>query len=249
MTNMEKFCLRWNEFETNIRDSFRKLREDRNYFDVTLATDDGHQIDAHKVILSAGSSFFSEVLGKTHHPSPFIYLKGIKISELEHVVDFLYNGEAYVAQDELNIFLEAAQELKIKGLQNKVETEINTSKSVAIKGESTRCMEDKSIIKQGDIFSTLDTFENHDAAMVREGESNTNHELDYQIEQMIENNEGLWKCKICEKTSNRQSHIKIHAESHIEGFSHTCRFCNKTATTRKALKMHLIRNHKENNHV
>ena len=75
---METFCLKWNEFETNIRDSFREMREEENQFDVTLATDDDHQIQAHKIILSAGSKFFSEILRQTKHSSPFIYLKGIQ---------------------------------------------------------------------------------------------------------------------------------------------------------------------------
>merc|ERR1719186_2180076 len=108
MNNMEKFCLRWNEFETNIRESFRELREEQNHFDVTLAFDDGHQIQAHKIILSAGSKFFSEIFKKTNHINLFIYLKGINRVELEHVVDFLYNGEAFIAQEELNKFLETA---------------------------------------------------------------------------------------------------------------------------------------------
>merc|ERR1719186_2238816 len=87
MNTMEKFCLRWNEFETNIRESFRELREEQNHFDVTLATDDGHQIEAHKIILSAGSNFFSKILRQTKHSSPFIYLKGINRVELEYVID------------------------------------------------------------------------------------------------------------------------------------------------------------------
>merc|ERR1719186_1368748 len=110
MNTMEKFCLKWNEFETNIRESFKELREEQNHFDVTLATDDGHLIEAHKIILSAGSKFFRDILRQTKHPSPFIYLKGI-----ERVVDFLYNGEAFIAQEDLNKFLEAAKELQIKG--------------------------------------------------------------------------------------------------------------------------------------
>ena len=52
---MEKFCLKWSDFETNIRETFRELRKDQNHFDVTLATDDGHTIEAHKIILSSGS--------------------------------------------------------------------------------------------------------------------------------------------------------------------------------------------------
>ena len=118
---MEKFCLKWNDFETNVRESFRELREDRNHFDVTLACDDGLQIQAHKIILSAGSKLFNDIFRQSKHPSPFIYLKGIGRPELEHILDFLYNGEAFVAQEELDKFLGTAQELKVKGLQNNEE--------------------------------------------------------------------------------------------------------------------------------
>ena len=48
----EKFCLRWNDFENNISSAFRELRDDKDFFDVTLACDD-EQLQAHKVILSA----------------------------------------------------------------------------------------------------------------------------------------------------------------------------------------------------
>ena len=44
---MDKYCLKWTEFEANIRESFRKLREEQRLFDVTLVTDDGNQIQAH----------------------------------------------------------------------------------------------------------------------------------------------------------------------------------------------------------
>jgi hypothetical protein len=53
----EKFCLRWNDFENNISSAFRELRDDKDFFDVTLACDD-EQLQAHKVILSACSPFF-----------------------------------------------------------------------------------------------------------------------------------------------------------------------------------------------
>ena len=33
----EKFCLRWNDFESNISGAFRELRDDKDFFDVTLA--------------------------------------------------------------------------------------------------------------------------------------------------------------------------------------------------------------------
>ena len=114
---MEKYCLKWNEFEGNIRQSFRKLREEERLFDVTLATDDGQHIQAHKMILSAGSDFFSDIFMKTNHNNLLIYLKGINSAELDHVTDFLYNGETFITQEELQMFLETAKESQTKGLQ------------------------------------------------------------------------------------------------------------------------------------
>ena len=64
---MENFCLKWNEFDANIRDYFKKLREDQRLFDVTLATDDGQHIQAHKMILYAGSHVFSDIISKSNH--------------------------------------------------------------------------------------------------------------------------------------------------------------------------------------
>jgi len=111
----EKFCLRWNDFEANISSAFRELREDKDFFDVTLACDDD-QIQAHKVILSACSPFFRTVLRRNKHEHPLLYLKGVKYIDLVAVLNFMYHGEVNVAQEELNSFLAVAEDLKIKGL-------------------------------------------------------------------------------------------------------------------------------------
>jgi len=111
----EKFCLRWNDFESNISVAFRELREEKDFFDVTLACDD-NQVQAHKVILSACSPFFRNVLRKNPHQHPLLYLKGVKYQELLSVLNFMYQGEVNVAQEELNSFLAVAEELRVKGL-------------------------------------------------------------------------------------------------------------------------------------
>ena len=117
---MERLCVKWSEFETNIRDYFRKLREEQIVFDVTLATDDGHQIQAHKIVLSAGSTFFRDIFSKSVHTKMLVYLKGIKSKNLKHVGQFLYNGEVYINQEDISEFLETAKELKIIGIENEV---------------------------------------------------------------------------------------------------------------------------------
>jgi len=122
MGSSEKFCLRWNDFETNISVAFRELREEKDFFDVTLACDDS-QLQAHKVILSACSPFFRNVLRKNPHQHPLLYLKGVKYKELQSVLNFMYMGEVNVAQEELNSFLAVAEDLRVKGLtQNNSES-------------------------------------------------------------------------------------------------------------------------------
>ena len=111
----EKFCLRWNDFEKNISFAFQELREDKDFFDVTLACDD-EQIQAHKVILSACSPFFRNILRRNPHSNPLLYLKGVKFPDLQSVLNFMYHGEVNVAQEELNSFLAVAEDLRVKGL-------------------------------------------------------------------------------------------------------------------------------------
>jgi hypothetical protein len=111
----EKFCLRWNDFEKNINTSFKSLREDKDFFDVTLACGNS-QIQGHKVILSACSSFFHKVLKQNPHQHPLLYLKGVRYEDITSILNFMYHGEVSVAQEELNTFLAVAEDLKVKGL-------------------------------------------------------------------------------------------------------------------------------------
>merc|ERR1719341_1900555 len=67
-------------------------------------------------MLAACSSFFRGLFTENNHSHPWIYLKGIKSSELKAVVDFMYQGEVDVSQDNLSQFLATAEDLKVKGL-------------------------------------------------------------------------------------------------------------------------------------
>ena len=66
-SSSEKLCLQWNDFKENITSSFKELREDIDFTDVTLACEDGQQIEAHKVVLTSSSPFFMELLKKNKH--------------------------------------------------------------------------------------------------------------------------------------------------------------------------------------
>ena len=54
----EKLCLQWNDFKVNVSSAFGSLRNDHDFADVTLACDDGYQVEVHKVILASSSPVF-----------------------------------------------------------------------------------------------------------------------------------------------------------------------------------------------
>ena len=92
----EKLCLQWNDFKENAIGSLASLKDDKDFLDVTLASEDGKQIEAHKVILTVSSPFFQNLLKKNKHPHPLIYMRGVKSDDLLAIVDFLYCSEANV---------------------------------------------------------------------------------------------------------------------------------------------------------
>ena len=49
---LEKLCLKWNDFQKNINTSVENLRGNSDFADVTLVSEDGQQVAAHKVILT-----------------------------------------------------------------------------------------------------------------------------------------------------------------------------------------------------
>ena len=87
MNIMDKFYLMWDDFDSNNKECFKSLREGKRFFDVTLATDDGQYIQAHKIILSAGSHFFSDIFMKSNHRNMLVYLKGIRSDKLKPVIN------------------------------------------------------------------------------------------------------------------------------------------------------------------
>ena len=116
MNITEKYCLKWNEFSLYICDSFRELRDDSNFCDVTLACDDGEQIKANKVVLSSCSPVLKNLLKSNPHPHPLLVLRGYRSQYLNQLIDFMYFGEVDVAQRDFDEFLRGAKDLQVQGL-------------------------------------------------------------------------------------------------------------------------------------
>ena len=120
----DKICVKWDNPNYCEKDAFQIFRKDNEFSDVTLAFEDGPQLEAHKVILAACSPFFRDILKRSKRDAhPIVYMRGVRSADMVSIVDFLYCGEANISQDNLESFLALAEDLKIKGLGGQYEIE------------------------------------------------------------------------------------------------------------------------------
>ena len=263
----EKLCLQWNDFQNNISSAFRDLRDDERFTDVTLVCDDGPQIDAHKLVLVSCSPFFKNLLRRSKHTHPIIYMRGVQSKELAAIRDFLYQGEANVHQEDLNSFLALADELQLKGLQaNDQQTKENISetfepKNIAknpnISTERLRFAEGKKFKFPNKTISNQpmeSTTINERALSLNTDSSFTNEkELAEKVKSMMlvsENRvtnkkERARICKVCGKEGqfqNMTSHIEAN---HITGIVLPCNICGITTASRNGLAQHKLKFHKQ----
>ena len=112
---MKEVCLKWNDSQNTVLQSFGALRQEKDFFDVTLVSDDEVQIPAHKLVLASCSTFFKSILKTNVHSHPLLYLSGLNSTSLGYILDYMYYGEVKIVQGHLDSFLDLAQKLNIKG--------------------------------------------------------------------------------------------------------------------------------------
>ncbi|XP_071455425.1 protein tramtrack, alpha isoform isoform X3 [Hetaerina americana] len=119
MSSSQRFCLRWNNHQSNLLSVFDQLLHDESFVDVTLAVE-GLFLKAHKMVLSACSPYFQTLFVHNPDKHPIVILKDVPYADMRSLLDFMYRGEVSVDQDRLTAFLRVAESLRIKGL-----TEVN----------------------------------------------------------------------------------------------------------------------------
>ena len=178
----EAFSVKWTEFHQNISHSFNELREEETFFDVTLVADDEVQIQAHKLVLSAGSDFFKSILMKNPHSHPLIYLSGITSENIAHVLNYIYNGEVKIGKDGLYDFIKVAQKFKLQELRVDVEE---------VEAESIKEEDDSGDKVDIEDDTTEDTLNNFQGTEALEDSSNLNvNNTEENMESSLYNPEG-----------------------------------------------------------
>ncbi|XP_055711103.1 transcription factor GAGA isoform X1 [Phlebotomus papatasi] len=140
-TTQQQFFLRWNNYVNHLTYAFDSLRSQEDLVDVTLSCE-GRKIRAHKVILSACSTYFREVFQENPCQHPVIVFKNVRFEDLSAIIEFIYQGEVNVVQESLPSFLHTAELLSVQGLTEgnteKEEVPVSTPVSVAKQFTATK---------------------------------------------------------------------------------------------------------------
>ena len=249
-----KFNLKWNDFQTNVSKSFGIFRNESYLHDVTLVSDDFKQIPAHKLVLSATSEYFKNILQETKQSQPMICLDGVNSEDLGNVLDYLYDGEVKISQDDLDRFLKIAEKLKLQGLlsNNKsdgdygMENEMSTEEYEKIFSVDDHRNVSKSELRSE--FKTSNKSETKILALSDSGEEVSMEDHKQRISENVEvNSNGTATCKVCGRTfggskSNAKINARRHVESHIEGLTYSCSKCDITFRSKRTLENHRYQN-------
>ncbi|XP_049829623.1 protein bric-a-brac 2-like isoform X2 [Schistocerca gregaria] len=111
----EHYCLKWNNYQDHLAEVFLHLLQAQSLVDVTLCAE-GQKIYAHRIVLSACSPYFHELLSGVEDAHPIIILSEMCVEDIQSVIEFVYRGELSVTAERFSSVLKVAEELRIRGL-------------------------------------------------------------------------------------------------------------------------------------
>ena len=207
----ELFTLSSDDFENKCREAFSGWWKDKEFADVTIATEDGDQISVHKLVLSSSSQLFKSLLSKNPHPHPLIYLTGVSMNNLQSVLEYVYSGQCNMQQDDLDGFLKIGEELLIRGLTQDFDTKLEPG---------VNDLDQKTESEKDDIH-------NED-----------NNKINFPVSAAT-NKESVFPCNSCEYSTRYQHNLTKHFNAKHTEIKHDCNFCEYKSSWKQRLKDHI----------
>ena len=250
MDHHEKYSLTWHTYSDHMKVMMKEMMTSGDFADVTLVCDDKKHIRVHKNILAACSSVFKDILQVEN--SSVIFLKGVKFSEMQSILGYIYLGEATVDQAQIEHFFDNAKSLDIKGLNSNegASEEKYTDEHLIIGNENetfgTR-NEDYANIKNEALSADEEEVENY-ANIKNETLSVDEEEVENKTpkQKSSKGNENRqFKCNECHKIFCGPSGLFQHNKHVHEGITYDCSQCDIKASKKSHLKRHIERKHSE----
>ena len=227
---MQKYTLTWHDHSNHLRETLKEMMKSTEYSDVTLVTDDKQEIKAHRGILSACSPLFKNILQlDNNNANPIIYLTGIKHSEMESIMQFIYFGETKFCEERMSEFLMVSKNLEIKELSTFNKHENNDA-------NDGKYFDDYNTLPGNEYGANLDP-QAKSASIISNKLANVKGMT------AVVSGDSKLKCKDCLKLFNSQTALRYHTKSIHEGVKYACNHCDHQATDKGHLAQHIQSKH------
>ena len=244
----QKYELRWRTFPEHAAQVFKDLGTEGNFADVTLVSDDHIQSPAHKVVISACSPVLKKLLINNPHSHPMLYLRGIKNSELQALIKFMYFGEVQMFEEQLKEFIDIAKDLKVEQIFNEQDKDERCSPDSFNKSTEEISLSPEVVI--GDIDMNT-----HFNEKIFEKSQDTAGEVvkprkkirKMSLAKFEVTSEGKYKCLECESLYSSRGALSNHVMSKHRGIMYSCDECTKSYSDRTNLRTHKKKEHEIGN--
>jgi hypothetical protein len=142
-------------------------------------------------------------------------MHGMKSHDMVSIVDFIYNGEVKIHQDDLQRFLAIANEMEIKGL--------NSSTNQKSQRDSVKSSpkEKKKIFSQNDNMQNRENESQESKAYIIPDHTLTSYKGNEQyLDSMIKSCAGIWTCTVCVTGMTHKTSLRKYIKTHIEESSY-----------------------------
>lgn len=108
--------IKWDKFDLNFCSELCPYFENRHLSDVSIGSEDGKKIRAHKIVLSIGSGYFRKIF-EMDATTAFVFLPEIDSKIVKFVLYFMYHGSVNIPNKDLDAFEKAASFLRLNGFE------------------------------------------------------------------------------------------------------------------------------------
>ena len=229
MQHQQNYTLHWHSYSDHLREALNEMMLSSEFADITIVTDDKQQIRAHRNILSACSPVFKSILKiDSNSTNPVIYLRGIQHSEMESIMQFIYQGEARFYEERMSEFLTVSKNLEIKELSTGIEMNDQTT------SDQVETIENNVADENMDIAGVPTHAFDEKTEIVERYNATKGSEINKQF-----SNKSKFQCKQCDKSYSGSGALSNHNKSVHEGVKYDCDQCDFQSRRQDSLTIHI----------
>ena len=230
----------WQNFSEHLQLMFKDLYEEGKHSDVTLVCDDQTQFKAHKIVLSACSPVFKNIIDNNPSQHPLIYLRGIQSSEMETILQFMYLGEGITFSERMEEFIKVAKDLEMKEIRNIVEMQNDEEQlddKIFPDDETMESVKEDTQVKGKENIRTSKSVQCLECEALFSSKP-------HMLRHFRNKHEGIkYSCNQCDHQANTKTHLQTHIQSKHDGIRYPCNQCDFKASQKSSLQTHVQSKH------